>query len=446
MQLTSLIVVLVYFLGVIGFTHYQSRHDKQTREDYLIGERKFGLWSLLASMNSTWLNAGWIVFAITLIMTDIYYYVWMMVATALAMGILMVYAPKLRQMSADHNVNSISEFVHRFIGPSSGHVIAFINFIIYMTWLMIEIVAGSHLLSLIFDVPYMACVLTFAVVIGIYLFIGGFRVLIQTDILQFFLALIMIGIFYYSFDNVQDVSFGEVFAPSASYNLNGFIDGFMALFPPVLFGAEVWQRMIAAKDGRTAAWLMPTTYVTNLAVYIPLFALPVLMYWGTDVTSGETILANAMTNLPAFLAPIALVAVVALIMSTIDTTCFLSAQSFMNDIVGHMNKDVAEHPRRHLKWSILAALLLASLGALVFQSTVDNIHFVLTLWIAFSPVIYPLVFTSWPSDKAIALSIALIGVAIIGTQIIGVYTANIGFGLFIAGFIVPFIFERVVHR
>lgn len=220
----------------------------------------------------------------------------------------------------------------------------------------------------------------------------------------------------------------------------------MAIFPSSFFGAEVWQRMIAAKDEKTAQRVMLGTAFVNTIVYIPIYLLPFFGLQFASDAGAEQLLAASLSSLSPIIAPVILVGLFAIIMSSLDTACFLAAQALVNDGFAKIRPDIAAHPRKHLKHGIVVTLIISTIMALFFTNVVENFYFLLTLWIALTPLCYPLLLKKWPGDRIIAISVFVITFVLITTQFIGWYNDYIGLALFIGGGIFPVLVTTVMKQ
>lgn len=437
------IALAVYCLAILGLSFAQSRSESTA--DFLIGNRETGFWSLLFSLNSTWMNAAWILFVLTLLATDIWAYIWIYVGNTIALLCLWALAGKIRKITGEIKACSIAEYAEKIFGSFSAKAIGIQTFLVYVVWLMLEINAGSLLISTLFDISYAYTVMGIGAFVFLYLYWGGFKILIATDRIQFFCALFFFVALLMVFKQPDaGFSLSNIIAPTDSTNFNGALVGFVSIFPAIFFGAEIWQRIMAADTVKTAGKLIPWLMITNITIYIPVFLLVFFMPGAQGLETGEALLQNAFSLMPDLLLPFVIVAFFALLMSTVDSVSFLAGQALINDGASKIIKPLAKwHPENQLRLGLLICITAACVAALFFTNILENVYFIMTLWMVLSPIVLPLIFNRKFSDWGVGLTISVGLLTIIGAQISGLYNDYVGLGVFFGGFILPFIIDFI---
>lgn len=440
-----IISALIYF-GLVLFLGYRASRN-ETREDFLIGSRAFGVWPITMSLASTWATVGWVTFIIGLTIADPLGYWPTGIGISLGLIVMTILAPRLRDYAAEHNIHSLPDFVWHTQAPYTGYLMAIINFTVYMGWLLMELVATGGILSEMTDLSYELSIVVIIGVIGAYLLMGGFKALIGTDVVQFLFIAIFIGVLYFVIDFSQpNISLSEAFE-TTNLSSKSLFTGIFIIFPAIVYGSEVWQRIIACNSPKAARQSMFHTIWTQWVLYLPFIVLPLFVV-GYDGESAEGFWAYFIeSQMPGFLQPLVFVVMLAMIMSTIDSICFIAGQTLINDGVAHFLSDEKQEKQRALlKFGIGFVMLLALFLAMFFKSYIDVLYFVMAIWVVMGPLFYPLVMEKPPSHMAIFVTMLLGVIVILGLYAAGIYEEKYGVTVFFASLVLPFILDLVGFR
>jgi sodium/proline symporter len=187
------IVFLCYFVTMIaiGIRFYKKT---DSLSDYFIGGRRLNAWvaslSAYASDMSGWLMLGFV--------GAVYSYgaglVW--IAVGLVLGTILTWlfvAKRLRRytLTAKYSI-TIPEYLENRFGDSS-HVLRFISAVFiaffFVRYTAAGFVASGFLFSRVFGIDYQTALLVSALIILVYTFLGGFRAVCWTDVVQGLLML-----------------------------------------------------------------------------------------------------------------------------------------------------------------------------------------------------------------------------------------------------------------
>ncbi|MCD6441349.1 MAG: sodium:solute symporter family protein [Candidatus Marinimicrobia bacterium] len=365
-QLASVDKYLIFFylatILIVGFS--SSRHGRDNTNNFLLAGRRLSLPAFTATLVSTWYGG------ILGIGEFTYYYGllnWVTQALPyylFAVLFALFIAPKVRES----RLYTIPDQFYRHYGKATGLIGSI--FIFFLVSPASHLLMLSILFSAIFGIPFWMAVSVSIIFSTIYVFWGGFKSVVKTDIIQFvlmfsgFLILVVSLMTQYG-----GFSFLKQNLPAAHLQLKG---GQSTQYVVVWFFIALWtfvdpgfyQRCYAARSPKVARrgillsvgfWIIFDFLTTISGLYaraifknIPgLMAFPQL----------------GATTLPPLLSGVFFIALLATIMSTLDSNSFLAAVTFGRDIVWRFRKntDINRATQLGLIVSILFSVLLLTL-------------------------------------------------------------------------------------
>jgi Na+/proline symporter len=179
----DLILLLSYAVVCLVIGIWSSRNQKD--EDYLIAGRKLNLWGFITSVVASYIGGA------AIVAYTAYVYRFGMSAIAVFLGtsigfiIFIPYAKKLRKFSTKKKFITLSDWFYFKFNKEVGFLSAVILFVVYFGMLLNQFIAGSSILSNISGWSYETALLFSSIIISIYLFAGGFRSVVKTDIFQY---------------------------------------------------------------------------------------------------------------------------------------------------------------------------------------------------------------------------------------------------------------------
>ncbi len=400
MNLTSgdITLILIYFVIVFAIGWWVKK--RESAEDYLIAGRKVGLFQTAASMLAV--LGGLVIVGQAALAFDLgIAAIWFWVGLALGIVCIGLAAKKIKGVADKGKFLTISDYVFEKFGNKAGYVSAIILFLAFLALLTGQFIAGGSLFAPLLGVNYATAVLILGFGTLIYLLLGGFKAVIKTDLLQFILMFIVfvfllftIDIGNYTPDQMQISSIG------------GFaIITFLAMGIFSMFGAaDYWQRLFSSRDYKTAR---KASYLTAALFVIFGVALTIVGIAAKnnfpDIASNEALYYGFFQLLPQPLLGLAVVVILAAIMSTIDTELFVLASSIAKDF-SHRRKSKTDKEMQKIIRISLVGLALISMLVAIFVSDVLLVLFSLvSLILCVSPTIIASLFWKIKS-KAVILS------------------------------------------
>ena len=355
---TLLIFFIIYVLAVIGISLYRTNRAQEMADHVLAGRRVGAITTGLSASSS--LERGWAMFILPALAFGFRYLVIGM-AIAIILGLWASWklvGPRLRRFTfAAQNALTIPEFLERRFDDRTGVLrvlAAVLTLLFVLFYVSAGAMAGGILFNIAFDIsPEVGGLITILVVLA-YIFIGGYVVVARTDVFQSIITLIGVVVLAIAVDVITgDPTAGIV------NSIGGIVDtigGRTNVFLFILFlvatvqgafGAQrLLQRFMAAKS---EAIMNTSRRISTFWIFI-IFGFSVILGLAAEnalpdggirlVVSGGSPnengiqffywLAELIDN--PILGAIALTAVIAAVMSTIDSQMLIGASVAASDL------------------------------------------------------------------------------------------------------------------
>lgn len=375
MHIIDYTLVVTYLVVLLGLGFVRRLRPDSSANELIVGGRMLTLPAFVASLVSTWYGgilgvgeyaysyglSNWLVFGLP-------YY---LAATLFALFL----AKKARTTQLLTIPDRLLEVYDRRTSVAAA-VIIFVMTVPAAYVLMLGVLG-----RFMFGWPMWVGVLAGTLFSIIYVYFGGFRSVVRTDLLQF--ALMFIGfilLMVVLISTYGGLDFLRAHLPDAHLTWHGGQTGwYIAMWYVVALAALIepafYQRCFAVRDIRTArlgifisigCWAFFDFMTTTCGLYARVL-LPNL----SDPVAAFPELAQLV--LPAGLLGLFLLALLATVMSTVDSNSFLAATTFGRDIIPHFIKQPA-NILRHTRIGLLLATAIALVLALMFESVIDIWH------------------------------------------------------------------------
>ncbi len=431
------IAFLSYSLIVIGTGFFIFRREKKSgfaydNQEYWMAQRTLSGQSVGLSISASMMSISWsCVYGVQLF----YWYgigaIWLLLTPWLfTMLGFYIFAPLFRKME----MFSQPQLIGSRFGRKSRMLLAVALIFVFTVWAGAEIYAAGILIAPFLEISVPLTLLLIAVVVALYSYSGGFRAVIATDKIQYFLVAIFIGVLAILSINavlthpltelVSDIfprpprstpSVPLLFSPGFGL----IIITFLVYIPGWLVETDVWLRLQAAENNREArkgiliAGLNSLIFVGILPAVIGISALylypPVGQIIPERLQEGALIFSVFMQDYaPAGLTVFLSVGLVAAAMSTIDTCSNVVALSISYDLLEpHLVKRLSKEKLNHLaRWTSVGAIFLAFVYALFTESLWDI--FYLSSGILTTTIFLPVITAFHNKTKNIQIQLAMI--------------------------------------
>ena len=406
-------VAIVFYFAVVLYIGFKSkRKASDVVEEYLLAGRSLTLPMFVATLVSTWyggiLGVGEFTYKFGIsawLVLGFPYYVFGIIFAFLLAGRInktkLYTIPDRLEQSYGKGVSVLGSILTLILVTPAPYFL--------MIGVIIQMIFG-------FD-------LVLSVIIGVfisisYLFSGGFRSDVRTDIFEFFLMFIGFGLIvpfagfkFGGFDfisrNVPPVNLTLMGGNSVQYVIVWF---FIALWTMVDPG--FYQRCYAARSEKVAKygivvsvffWMLFDAMTVTAGLYaravLPKLSNPVMAYP-----------ALAEVILPKFVKGLFYIGMIATIMSTLNTTAFLSAVTIGNDIIWRLKGGSREKVNFYTRIGLIITAVTSIIFAVYAPSVVEMWYIVGTL--AVPGLLIPVVATYFENltpPKSLAFLVMLSG-------------------------------------
>ena len=379
------LLIASYFLAVLAVGFFSARGNHDDPADFLLAGRSLTLPVFVMTLVSTWyggiLGVGEFSYRYGIsnwVVQGVPYYVF-----------AFVFALLLAKRIRSSNLMTIPDKLEESYDRKTAVLGAFLTFLlttpapyILMLAVLLQVVTGWSLLL---------CLILGTVSTTAYLFAGGFRSDVQTDILEFILMFIVIAtILPFAYEKFGGLAFIEEHVPVNHLRWTG---GNSAQFVLVWFFIALWtlvdpsfhQRCYAAKSGEVARkgilisivfWIVFDAMTATAGLYaraaLPDLQQPMLAY---------PMLAEV--TLPPIAKGLFYIGMLATIMSTLNTLAFVSGTALGKDCVWRINNRGGDTSlRTYTRIGLICAACLSIVLCLVIPSVIQ-------LWYTIGTVIVP---------------------------------------------------------
>jgi SSS family solute:Na+ symporter len=420
------LLILIYLISVplIGFLY--SRNQRKNDENFLLAGRRLSLPAFTATLVSTWyggiLGIGEFTYFYGLLNWVTQALPYYLFAILFAVFI----APKVRKS----NLYTIPDQLYQHYGKSAG--------LIGSVFIFLLVSPASHLLMLsillssIFGIPFWFAVSISILFSTVYVFFGGFKSVVKTDIIQFVLMFSGFAVLVITlFTKFGGVSFLKDNLPASHLQFNG---GQSAQYIVVWFFIALWtfvdpgfyQRCYAARTPAVAQrgilisilfWVVFDFFTTVAGLYARALL--------SDVPGLMAFPLLGVTILPPLLSGLFLISLMATIMSTLDSNSFLAAVTFGRDIIWRIKNDV--NITHATQFGLLITLLFSVLLLSLVPSVVKIWYLMGTLFIP--SLLLPLISIFIPGiqipkrDTVVSMITSFIGTS--GWLVTGLYQSTL---------------------
>ncbi len=388
--------------------------------EFWIARRQLPGWRLGISLTSGWLMLGWIAFG----MSQIYMYgataLWILpIPWFILCFIIVAMVPFVRRIGAV----SLPQAIEKRYGRPARILVAVFSAGVFIAWTQAELFIAGMLMSPFLRIAPWACMVLLVVPIILYTWLGGFRAIVTTDLVQFvIMALFMVILAVVAVVAASDASSGEIIAALGQASppwsgqgetFNLFFLGF--LFPAVLLAGYLPGWMIeqdlclrvqavpttaGARKGALLALVLITVFVLVLPSVVAFCALVVFppaegsppTAIGGDATG---IIAAFIKSMPMAVAAFMLVGITACQMSTVDTFANVSAMAMAYDVVDPLLLKKST-PKRRLKAARIISIvaIVAALVCAFISERLGDVYYI-SSGVLSASIAVPALFVFW---------------------------------------------------
>lgn len=369
-QMIILGAILVYFAFMILIGLMAGK--KQSPEEFVIGSRNVGYIPTIGSL-ATGFRDGWgVIFWFGFGATVGYGGLWLFLGAIIGLLVYSVIGPRVRKIAKEHGYVTIGEMIRVRMGVITERLTSIIILIFAMMIIAVQLYVSGNLFAEVLQMDAWIGVWSVAIIVGFYLFFGGYGTVVKTDAVQFFLIISLIFIPFFFAPPMEDLlNFKSLFAPGWK---DSIAFGTIGLFY-VLGSADSWQRVFSARDDKVIRFGFPISGIflvimTLSLIFLGMAAKP---YLG-DAIEADTAFFDIFNGdfIPTPLLAYIAVIVMAICMSTTDTLCYLSAATLAKNFFPH---HITDERGNYIKFSRIVMILSLIAMSILALSISDIIMF-----------------------------------------------------------------------
>jgi len=323
---TTLIILFIYLALMFGIAWYFSR--KESLSAYFLNNKKTSLWLMTFSTVATIVGAGGVVAIVSEVYNSgISYGLALPISFVAGMLILGIMAKKIKTIGDEYEAHTIVDFFAKRFDRKNKILTGILQILLLTIWIGVQAIAIASLASVLVGLEYEIALILSAVVVILYTAIGGLKIDIITDFIQFWIILIVFLILaFIGYSEVGGISNLLSNVPQGHLNPFGFggigwMIGVIVLSGFIYLGNTThWQRIFSADNEKTAknSFYLSIPFVILLG-FIVLFLGLVSSVLLSGIKQEFAIFLLMDKILPPSLVGIGFASILAVIMSSIDS-------------------------------------------------------------------------------------------------------------------------------
>ena len=416
-------ILLICYLCTLMFIAFKDNKTEDTN-GFIIADRKVGILGFISSSAASFRDGGGIITAIGMGFIGGYCMYNFYIGCCLGFLFLAFFAPYARTVAEKKGYLTITEMIRDVIGPKTEKISSIITIIVYGLMLSVEFYVLGNLVHTLFGVSNLYSTWLVCLIVTAYVALGGYKTVIKTDILQFFIMLIPIILLFFTPLKLQNVL--DVQSLYHGQDVGGFVLMLIMGFLCVVSLGDFWQRIFSSKSAATAKKSLLCTIFSFFLITVPMTFLGMsAMGLLPSSTTSDNALFEMLKNpvYPQFFGAFLTLIIVSVVMSSIDTFAYLTSSTIIKDF--NLESKNNAHYMKMSRLITTAVLVIATLLSFYIEHVIAYI-FAITGMITIIAPVFCLVGGGFIKKKNVALDIA-ISLSLLVTLCIGIYLMFTGF-------------------
>lgn len=379
-------MIVVYFLSILFIGWKVSRNEDN--EGFLIGNRQVSTTSLNATISASLTGGS----ALAAYVAVLYLWgisaFWIFIGVAIGILAFIPFAIKIKLAGDKQGHYTMLDFLNEKFGKKNILIAASLLLIMFVIIILAEMIIGGKIFSVVTGLPYWLSVVISSLVIFIYVFLGGVKSDVKTDLFQYlmFFLFIVIGV---SLSQKTQIDITQLnFLSIGIVQIVGMI--IMGIFI-IFVSADVWQRAYAAKDVKTVKRGFTYAALSYLLVGLVISVIGLIIKTNFPNISPNDAMIHGFSQLPPGLLGIGLIAILSATMSTIDTGLIVGSLFISRDIISKYRKLSSEELIKLTRIFIIVLFLVTTVLAMF----TDNLVFLMYNMFNFALILAPPVTASF---------------------------------------------------
>jgi SSS family solute:Na+ symporter len=356
--------LLIYFLVLVILGIFLSRKNLDF-DSYFYGRRKLGSFLIFFTVTASWFGAASTIATVEAAQKTGFQAVWLLgVPTVATIIIFILLNKKIRET----RFVSLPVLLEKYYGKIVSAFASFLIFIYMVLLAASQFVAWGKFIGSFLGQNYEITVITGAVAVILYSYLGGYISIVLTDGLQFLLlslSLIYLMIFFKNTAPLFKPSDFDFFSNSEYHLLMTASFTLAWVISPI-----IWQRVASAKSAKASKWGLLMSIAAFSILYFWVIRVGIYLRSMPGTTSGDIFGFVVENWLPAGGSLLVFLGIASAIMSTGDTAINIAALTLVKDVfqIKRKNKVVF-----YAKIATFISGILASVVALRFDSIIKTL-------------------------------------------------------------------------
>ncbi|MEI8609245.1 sodium/pantothenate symporter [Enterovibrio sp. Hal110] len=387
-----LIPMVLYLVAVFALAIYSRREGKKSQgflNEYLLGNRSMGGFVLAMTLAATYASAssfiggpgaaykmglGWVLLAMI-----------QLPAAWLTLGVL---GKKFAIESRRHNALTLNDMLYARYKNRAVVIFASLALLLaFFGTMVVQFVGGARLLQTVTGLSYMHGLMLFALTVGIYTTIGGFRAVVMTDTVQGIMMIIgtialLVGIVHAGGSIGEMMTELHAIDPAliTPYGPDEFLSQpfMLSFWVLVCFGViGLPHAAVRCMSYKSSGSLHKGMVISTAMVAFLMLGMHLAGALGRaivpDVANPDQIMPTLMmTVLPPVVAGVFLAGPMAAIMSTIDSQLIQASATLLKDLyLNYINPNADRQPEIERKLPTLSLWVTGIFSLLVFVAATN---------------------------------------------------------------------------
>lgn len=398
----TIIFLIMYFTGLVIITWLSSR--RETANEYLNSAKSLTVtdstWTTFASL----LTGYNFVLGVTFAYLYGFWYLMAFVGAAMAfVALYFFYKKRLAVLQKDHDLFSIGDYFGIEYSTSTKILVNLILCVCLFLFLILQMYINTGLFSFLLHIEKSVALLLTSGIVCIYLWIGGFKASVKTDIFQGILMLPIILIIFFFPIHFSWEKIPTAFDASQFWFAVGLA---LLQFFSLLAQSESFQRVFAVNDSKTlkksliAAFVLLTLVAGSIA-YIGVN----FKFSGITTDPSNLFTEGVLKVLPQWLSSLLVISLIAAFMGTIDSSAFA-----LGILAASMRKNISHDSiMKSTQRFTLIGLVLSAIASLYLFSFLQSVFALISIIsVIGAALLVSMFFKLKPADINIFLTVGII--------------------------------------
>ena len=373
--MTVLISISAYIALLIAISLFHRKKGNKANSEFLIADRKLSSTMSALSILASFVGGGTLLSNTSLIFKFGGWAFSFLIGLPLGVLLFMTIAPYIHKKAKEHKWLTLYDFFQDRFSKSTKNIVAILQIIAIILITCVAMIGGARMLQMFTGYSYLISVLLMALVVGVYLTISGFSSVVRTDAIQaIFLLVLFAGLFIFTnFTPSQITTYQEMnFTP-----MNPIICILMfTIACTYMFASEeMFQRVYATKKAKSVRKSLLIVFFMYSFFYVTLAGSVFKLKSIYPALEGDVAFLDGIKLiLPISYQWLASIAILSVLLSTIDTYTFNGVLNINKLILDNKNKTANRVLAKRTRMGIPIFLAIVVFVSLYIQSVLHTTY------------------------------------------------------------------------